>query len=226
VRGDQREGRTADDARGRRRPPLPGDLSAQPVTVKLLDDHEVDVRPIRAEDRDALAEAFERLSEQSRYQRFLTTMRELSEGELRYLTEVDHHDHEAVIAFEHDGRAVGVARFVRAAGTERAEAAVTVIDEWQGRGLGTALTALIADRAREEGIKCFTALLLASNRQVRDMFQSLGPTRTVSHEAGLVEIEVDVPAEGIGEMAGLLRTVAGGEVELATPPWGLRPATE
>jgi GNAT superfamily N-acetyltransferase len=184
------------------------------------------VRPIEPQDRDALEEGFERLSEQSRYQRFLTGIQHLSETELRYLTEVDHHDHEALIAFDGDGRTAGVARFVRGADAKKAEAAVTVIDDWHGRGLGTALMALLADRAREEGVECFTALLLASNQQVRDMFQSLGPTRTVSHEAGLIEIEVDVPSEGIGEMAGILRTVAGGAVELATPPWGLRPAAE
>jgi hypothetical protein len=51
---------------------------------------------------------------------------------------------------------------------------------------------------------------------------SLGPSKVLSRQAGTVEVEVDIPERGIGEhMAGVLRVVAGGTVELATPPWGL-----
>ena len=104
-----------------------------------------------------------------------------------------------------------------------AEAAVTVIDDWQGRGLGTALCELLAERAREEGVDTFTALLLATNDQMQDVLASLGPAKVMSREAGTIVVEVEIPETGIGEhMAGVLRVVAGGTVELATPPWGLR----
>jgi RimJ/RimL family protein N-acetyltransferase len=148
--------------------------------------------------------------------------------DLRYLTEVDHHDHEAIIAFDPGGHeTVGVARFVRLPDPSQAEVAVTVIDDWQGRGLGTALCNLLAERAREEGIRRFNALLLAGNDQMHDVLASLGPAKVLSREAGTVEVEVDIPPAGIGNhMAGVLRVVAGGTVELATPPWGLRPAPD
>ena len=187
------------------------------------------MRPIRPEDKDALTRAFQRLSEQSRYQRFMTAVSELSESQLRYLTEVDHSDHEALIAFDAaTGEGVGVARFIRLeSDPARAEAAVTVIDEWHGHGLGTALAALLAERAREQGIERFTALLLASNAQMQDVLASLGPATVISREAGTVEVEVGIPEEGIGDhMAGVLRVLAGGTVELATPPWGLRPTAD
>ena len=103
VRRDQRQGRAADDARGRRRAALPRGLTATPTRVRLRDDSEVVVRPIEPGDKGALVSMFERLSEQSRYQRFMTAVGELSESQLRYLTEVDHHDHEALIAFDADG---------------------------------------------------------------------------------------------------------------------------
>jgi RimJ/RimL family protein N-acetyltransferase len=197
------------------------------LELRLSDDHEVVVRPIAPEDAEALVRGFERLSEQSRYQRFLTGLRELNESEVRYLTDVDHRDHEALIAFEAGGEdAVGFARFVRNADGDSAEAAVTVIDEWQGRGLGGALTRLLADRAREEGVVRFTALLLASNVQIQDVFRSLGPTRVISSDAGTLEIEVEIPPKGIGPLAGVLRVLAGGTAELATPPWGLRQVSE
>jgi GNAT superfamily N-acetyltransferase len=198
------------------------------MQLVLRDGSEVLVRPIRPEDRDAIVKAFGRLSEQSRYQRFMTAIDELSPSQLSYLTDVDHHDHEALVAFDPEsGDGVGVARFVRLADDTSAEAAVTVIDEWQGRGLGIALTNLLAERARDEGVTKFTALLLASNDQMHDVLASLGPSKVLSRSAGTVEVEVDIPERGIGDhMAGVLRVVAGGTVELATPPWGLRKAGE
>jgi RimJ/RimL family protein N-acetyltransferase len=195
------------------------------VRLRLLDDHEVLVRPIEPDDKAALARAFDRLSEQSRYQRFMTGIQELSEGDLAYLTELDHHDHEALIAFDTEvpGDAVGVARYVRQPSSVAAEAAVTVIDEWHGRGLGTALCNLLAERARAEGVERFTALLLAENTQMQDVLASLGPAKVISREAGTIDVEVELPDEGIGaHMAGVLRVAAGGTIELATPPWGLR----
>ena len=186
------------------------------------------MRPIRADDKRALEQGFERLSEQSRYQRFMAPIAELSESQLRYLTEVDHHDHEALVAFDAEsGAAAAVARFIRLEDGTSAEAAVTVIDEWQGRGLGTALSQLLAERAREEGIERFTALLLATNDQMHDVLSALGPANVISRDAGTVEVEVAIPEEGVSDhLVGVLRVVAGGTVELATPPWGLRPAPE
>jgi GNAT superfamily N-acetyltransferase len=195
--------------------------------LRLRDDSEVLVRPIRPDDKAAIAKAFERLSDDSRYMRFLTAVDELGEAELRYLTEVDHHDHEALIAFDSQtGDGVGVGRFVRSEGDPAsAEAAITVIDDWQGRGLGTALCNLIAERARAEGVRRFTALLLADNQQMLDVLASLGPADVISRDAGTIGVSVDIPDVGIGDqMAGVLRVAAGGTVELATPPWGLRPA--
>jgi GNAT superfamily N-acetyltransferase len=181
------------------------------------------VRPIRPEDKRAVQRAFERLSDESRYMRFMTAVEELTDAQLRYLTDVDHHDHEALIAFEPGGGdGVGVGRFVRVDGGDGAEAAVTVIDDWQGKGLGTALCNLLAERAREEGIGRFTALILATNREMLDVLASLGPAKVISRDAGTIEIEVAIPEAGIGEhMAGVLRVAAGGTVELVTPPWGL-----
>jgi RimJ/RimL family protein N-acetyltransferase len=193
------------------------------VRVELRDGSAVIVRPIRPTDRDAVRHGFDGLSEQSRYQRFLTPMPELSESQLRYLTDVDHHDHEALIAFHAGtGDPMGVGRFVRLADGTSAEAAITVVDEWQGKGLGTVLAHLLADRARAEGIERLTSLLLASNRQMRDLLASLGPSEVTAEGGATIEVAVALPSEGIGEhMAGVLRVAAGGTVELATPPWGL-----
>ena len=111
------------------------------MVVTLRDGARILVRPIAPEDKELLRRGWERLSDQSRYERFLVSAPELSERQLAYLTEVDHHDHEALGALDAEtGEGIGIARFVRGADPTRAEAAVTVIDAWQGRGVGTALS--------------------------------------------------------------------------------------
>ena len=99
------------------------------------------LRPIAPEDRPLVGASFERLGKESRYRRFFTTKNELSATELDYLVDVDHHDHEAIVAIDpSSGEGLGVGRYVRSGeDPELAEVAVTVADDWQGRGLGRAL---------------------------------------------------------------------------------------
>jgi GNAT superfamily N-acetyltransferase len=77
---------------------------------------------------------------------------------IRYLTEIDHHDHEAMIPLdEASGEGIGVARYVRDPNQpDVAEFAVTVIDDWQQRGVGTLLLEVIRAARRESGITAFT----------------------------------------------------------------------
>jgi GNAT superfamily N-acetyltransferase len=176
--------------------------------VTLRDGSEVEVRAIRPGDAGALLEAFDRLSPESRYRRFLAPMAELRPSMVRYLTEVDHRTHEAIVALDaRTGEGLGVARFVRLAdrpGT--AEAAVTVVDDAQGRGIGTLLLDVLAARARQVGVERFSALMLARNDDMRDMLERLGPTEVVGQEAGTIEIEAELPPAGLSEtLRGLLR---------------------
>jgi RimJ/RimL family protein N-acetyltransferase len=177
--------------------------------VRIRDGAQVDVRPIEPGDKDALRDGFARLSPESRYERFLSPLDQLSNSMLRYFTEVDHHDHEALVAFDvEDGRAVGVARYVRE-DTDVAEAAVIVADDWHGRGLGTALLRELAERAREEGIHRFTALVLARNEDMIDMLFRLGPAKVVDRSNGTVQIEAELPPSGVGEhLQALLKMAA------------------
>ena len=157
--------------------------------VRIRDGAQVDVRPIEPGDKDAMRDGFARLSPESRYERFLSPLDQLSNSMLRYFTEVDHHDHEALVAFDpENGRALGVARYVREEDPEVAEAAIIVADDWHGRGLGTALLNELAERAREEGIHRFTAMVLARNEDMIDMLFRLGPAKVVDRANGTVQI--------------------------------------
>lgn len=195
------------------------------VGVDLRDGSRVRVRPIEPTDREALVAGFERLSDRSRYRRFLASTPRLTSTVLTYLTEVDHHDHEALLALDDaTGDAVGVARFVREDEPESAEAAVTVVDDWQGRGLGTSLLEMLSDRAREEGIRRFTATLLAENREMLDLFESLGPVEVVDRTAGTIEVVAELPEEGTGiDLREALRAAAQAVVQLARPVGARRP---
>ena len=230
MRRDHGQGRAPDVARGRRRAALSGDLAragriAHPevqvtgeVTIELRDGSTAVVRPVRATDKEAIRGAFEHLSPESRYSRFLGLAESLSDAQLRYFTEIDHHDHEALIAHDPDSRdGIAVARYVRLEADPRiAEAAVVVDDDWQGRGLGTALCRLLAERAREEGVERFDATLLAGNHRMLHLIDSLGPSRVVGRDGPTITVEVDLPADGIGEhMRGVLRAAASGDAKLA-----------
>ena len=156
--------------------------------VRLRDGSAVLIRPVRPEDAGLLEDGFARLSDRSRRLRFLGPKASLSAAELRYLTDVDHRDHEALGALDHArGGGVGIARYVRdREDPHAAEIAVTVIDGWQGRGLGTELLARLSERACQEGIGRFTAAVAADNAAMTGLLRNLG-AEVVGREFGTLE---------------------------------------
>jgi RimJ/RimL family protein N-acetyltransferase len=180
---------------------------------RLRDGREIVVRPIQPDDRAELAAGMRRLSPESRYRRFFTPTSELTESQLTYLTEVDHHDHEALVAVEPGTEhGIGVARFIRSPeDSERAEVAVAVADSWQGQGVATALLDRLAERARAEGVRRFSAEILSDNRPMLELIEEVGPVTTKQRDHGSVEVEVELPPEGIGaELRETLRAAARG----------------
>jgi GNAT superfamily N-acetyltransferase len=151
-----------------------------------------------ADDRQAFLRNFEHLSERTRYRRFLAPIKRLTSDEITYFTEVDHRDHEALIAMTEDGEIVGIARYIRfGPGSPEAEVAVTVADQWQGRGVGTALLARLAERGAGVGVKAFRGLCLTANTDMQQLLKELGPGARKSHpEEGIVEIEAPLPPIG------------------------------
>jgi RimJ/RimL family protein N-acetyltransferase len=148
------------------------------------------IRQIQAADGPLLAGICARLSPTPRWRRFLAAKSELSSAELRYLTNLNHHDHEALAALDLGGHGIGVARYIRQpADPHAAEIAVTVVDTWHRRGLGTEPLARLAARARHEGISYFAALASADNVAMAAL---LATTRAeiIRREAGTVEYEI------------------------------------
>jgi RimJ/RimL family protein N-acetyltransferase len=165
--------------------------AAEGTPAVLRDGSTVLIRQVRAADAPLLADGFARLSARSRQMRFLGPKKTLSAAELRYLTDVDHHDHEAIGALSPaDGRGVGVARYIRDADDPRAaEIAVTIADDWQGRGLGGELVAQLSERARQAGICRFTATVSSDNVAMTGLLWKMGAT-LAGRGPGTVEYEV------------------------------------
>jgi GNAT superfamily N-acetyltransferase len=154
---------------------------------------EIAIRELRPSDRRAVAFAFGRLSERSRYQRFFTVRPDLSARDLARLTGVDHWHHEALIAHSAPPRApIGIARYVRLEDFEAAEVAIEVVDEWQRRGVGTALLAALTQRARAAGIRRFHISMLRDNAAARALVRHVGVPDSGRSAGNVVELCVDI----------------------------------
>jgi L-amino acid N-acyltransferase YncA len=194
-------------------PPFDGD-PAWRVRRHIADGTTVLIRPIAPEDRDELQRGFAAMSPRSRYMRFLGITNALSESTVRYLTEVDQKHHVALVAMVQSPdlkteRGVGVARFIRVQGApEVAEAAITVIDEWQKRGVGTALAVELARAAVACGIKTIRAEVLADNETMIGILEQAGGKR-VSAEDGMVSYDIMLGAEVAPIRERLVRVLRG-----------------
>jgi RimJ/RimL family protein N-acetyltransferase len=159
------------------------------------------IRPLHPEDRDELAEGFEGLSERSRYLRFLTGKGTLSQRGLdKLVDQVDGHDHVALAMWwVRRSRAdilLGDARFIRLPyDPECADVAVAVADEIHGQGGATLMLAVLKQRALEEGIHRFSAVMSPENEASHRMIMRLGHVLRDEYVDGTREIEVDLDGE-------------------------------
>jgi RimJ/RimL family protein N-acetyltransferase len=171
----------------------------------------VTIRQIEPSDAGLVRTFYDELSDRSRRLRFLVPTNEISDEDLKYLTDVDHKRHEALIALDPEReRAVGVARYVRVPGDREAgEVAVEVVDDWHRRGLGTALLDRLTERARENGLTRYTALVSPDNEVVLSALGRNGAERTGTTSEGEVELAIPLPSEGLGDrLRGALRAAA------------------
>ncbi len=178
-----------------------------PMTLRLRDGAPVLVRPVVPGDKTLLQDAFHRLSPTSRYRRFMSAVKELSESDLKRFTEIDYTNHMAWVAVDKSvpGRPlVAVARYVRLPHEpETAEVAVAVVDSHQGQGLGTLLLGVLSRSAAANGIHRFLAYVLPENAPMIQIFRELGAT--VAFEGDVYRVYVPVP----GDPRELPQTAAG-----------------
>lgn len=171
---------------------------ARDFDAQLRDGTPVRLRPLTEDDRALLLDGFERLSPESRYQRFHAATERLSDATLDYLVDVDQVDHLAWAALDvstDPPTGVGVARAVRLPDEPTvAEAALTVTDDYHGRGAGTLLLGTLAGAARAVGITTFRNYVLAGNHGMLEVLEDLGGSRR-TEAPGVYRIDLPVPGD-------------------------------
>ncbi len=166
--------------------------------VTLNSGRQVAIRPIAPGDGPALSAAYERLSDETKYRRFMAVKPHLSGTDLRYLTDIDGARHVALVAVEVDrpDRILGVARFVRLPDDpQTAEFAIVVGDPYQGDGMGSALMQRLAEAAVNCGVKRLLGTMLAENTAAHKLTRRLaGELARERHFGPVDELEVELTA--------------------------------
>lgn len=158
------------------------------------------VRPILPGDAERLVEFHSHLSMHSTYLRFFTFHPRLSPAEVERFTHVDYRDRLALVA-ESGDRLIGVGRYDRAPGSDEAEVAFVVADEYQHHGIGALLLDELARAAREQGIATFVAETLEENRTMLDVFFHSGYPTTSRTEYGTVSVRFPIAETEVSRAA-------------------------
>jgi GNAT superfamily N-acetyltransferase len=165
--------------------------------IRASDGLQLYVRHVKPRDKDLIAKGWLQLSEETQRRRFLAPKPVLTKSDLRYLTEIDGHDHVALLALRLDDpkRLVAVARYVRLKDDpETAEVAVTVADEHQGKKIGTQLGVLLADEARGRGIRRFSGSMLADNEPALRLMRTMSQRLEWHIDHGIRDLVADLAA--------------------------------
>ncbi|WP_227267707.1 GNAT family N-acetyltransferase [Roseobacter weihaiensis] len=154
--------------------------SLRPFDVEVRDGLRVSLRDVVPDDGHLIELGFDRLSKQSRFFRFMAAKKRLTGREIEQFSALNTKDHAAVGALcmrANSAQPVGIARYIRT-GTEdhSAEIAITVVDAFQNRGIGTLLLGVLAKVAQAHGITEFLALVAKENDAMRHLLHELGGT--------------------------------------------------
>lgn len=172
---------------------------AELTPVRLRDGTEAFVVPLLPANREALHDEYEHLSSETRFDRFLAPVPELTDKMLdRLVDDVDGIDHVALVllVLTDDGTELplGLARILRYPDDPTAaDVAVTVVDEWHGRGVATALLEVLM-RRRPSGLERVVTVVGAGNAASLAMLRRLGDAEVAQPESGTRRVVVRLPA--------------------------------
>jgi RimJ/RimL family protein N-acetyltransferase len=159
---------------------------------KLRNGERIEIRAVRQQDRDDLLAAVSHTSSESLYRRFFAVRRHFSETEESFYLNIDFVSHVALVALaEENGQQiiVGGGRYV-VSEPGQAEVAFTVIDKYQGRGLGLALLRHLAMIGRQAGLHELVAYVLPDNRAMLKVFEKSGLKYAAKREAGSLYVKL------------------------------------
>lgn len=159
---------------------------------RLRDGREILIRAQRPDDRSGYLHAMKRVSNTTLYHRFFAAKRHFSEEEAHHFLDIDFVTQVALVAEIEEGGdhpMIGSARYIV---TEpgRAEVSFSIIDEYQGKGLGGLLLDHLARIAREAGLVEFFAEVLAENRPMLRVFERSGLIAEEKRDGTIVEVKM------------------------------------
>jgi GNAT superfamily N-acetyltransferase len=149
----------------------------------------VRLRLLERSDANLIRAFYQRLSPDSVYRRFFGPVIPPADRLVKQLTDIDHNERDALIALDLHG-ICGIARYGSSSANGQYDLAVTVADEWQGKGLGRLLTSRLAHIARFRGISSFHATMMGSNYAAQAMVRSLSPQTKFHFDAGYLEADI------------------------------------
>ncbi len=158
----------------------------------LRNGERTEIRALKPQDRDDLVAAVGRTSSASLYRRFFAVRRHFSETEESFYVNIDFVSHVALVALvDENGQPtiIGGGRYV-VGEPGQAEVAFTVVDKYQGRGLGAALLRHLAVIARQAGLRELVAYVLPDNRALLKVFEKSGLKYTAKREAGSIYVKL------------------------------------
>ena len=162
----------------------------------LRDGTAIVLRLLQPADRTLLRSGFEKMSPESRYARFFAPKATLTDDELDYLCNIDQEGHFAIGALREleDGTCIGlgIARFI-AVSEGAAEAAIAVVDEMHGRGLGRLLFLRLCAAALERDVTTFKCEVLGSNASMKHLLDAIAPDHDVAVTQGVMSFDLTVP---------------------------------
>ncbi len=154
---------------------------------------DITIRPIKPEDAELEIEFVRKLSPETKYYRFMNTMRELPPAMVARLTQIDYDREMAFLAtMEEDGKEVelGVCRYAVNPDGESCEFAIVVADDWQHRGLARKLMGILIETARNRGLAYMNGVFLANNERMLRFVQGLGFVLSNDPEDSTVKLGV------------------------------------
>ena len=163
------------------------------VDAVLRDGSTVHVRPITPADQEELARFLSSLSDESRLFRFFSPVKDVSWAAKAFV-EVDYRSRHGLVALHGDPERIVGHGFYAASGAGRAEVALEVADELQGKGLGTALLGYLAAAADAAGIGIFEAEVMPQNHKMLGVFRDSGFRLSTRSAAGVIRVEFPTSA--------------------------------
>jgi GNAT superfamily N-acetyltransferase len=178
-------------------PPPKNNEQPKDQTLTLPSGVDVPFRLIQPDDVSALQRFHARCSDRTIYLRFFGSLEEFPEEKAQYFAHVDGVDHFALVALDPEDpeEIIALVRYDREAANERAEYAALVEDRWQGYGLGISLTQRLIDKAKDNGVRYFYALVMGENMRMLHLLRDLDLPEQERREEGVKYVEIELTSE-------------------------------